>query len=803
MAVLYSNNASTTLSATITSSATSLAVASGKGALFPAITGSDYFYITLVNTAGAIEIMKVTARSTDTFTVVRGQDGTTAVGWAAGDRVELRFTKGMLDDIKGERMPVYGPSVGSAGRVMINMSGNPAWSDAAFTYDVILGQFRASNFRANTGDAAPTWNLNAILHAGNYTSYSPSLTGSGASGTWGISITGYGYGVSVLDTDRTIANRLPTSTPLSVRFDFANANAVGTGGNYAGVMTFSPWTGTTASTGDASYQLVFGSTAANGGGNPLLRLRKGIDSAWNSWVDVLTSANYSSYSPSLTGSGASGTWGISITGNAATATSAGSVSGLTLTSSANGINPDSVTQNQLGYNNSVSLFGQIDGGLYSSAYSSSWIHQIFGDFRTGQIAIRGKNNGAWQAWRTVLDSSNYTSYAAAASHTHSYLPLSGGTLSGNLLFANATSPNTYYLQFGDNSGWKFRYMTSVSGTPTERFGFTDQGNFSAVGSVTWGSGNAAAVMNSGNPRSLAIGFSGGNYGGASYGVNYTTTSGNHTYAFADIVSRWDAYDGLVVYAAPSGTVGAAVTWTNVLEARRSNASLIFKGNTVLDSSNYTNYVAGAGGGTYTGTNTVSRTTAGDAWNSTLTTTTTLADKITSRFTKTNTPPSGVQTNSIGGLAWNGKNYLGNSYEFATITGLVTSASALSSGAYALGYIDLTAMAYSSSLTVSSRLRIGNGSFSLFTSGDAQFLNITSGGIVPLSTYTPSVGSNTNPMGEAYFRQVRANNGWFENTKLLQSSQTLASGYNAMMAGPVTIDNGYTITISDGSTLTIV
>jgi hypothetical protein len=57
------------------------------------------------------------------------------------------------------------------------------------------------------------------------------------------------------------------------------------------------------------------------------------------------------------------------------------------------------------------LFGQGDGGLYVAGYSTSWYHQIFGDFRTGQIAIRGKNSGTWQAWRTVLDSSNYTSYA--------------------------------------------------------------------------------------------------------------------------------------------------------------------------------------------------------------------------------------------------------------------------------------------------------------------------------------------------------------------------------------------------------
>jgi hypothetical protein len=33
-------------------------------------------------------------------------------------------------------------------------------------------------------------NGNTVLHAGNYTSYSPSLTGTGASGTWGISISG-------------------------------------------------------------------------------------------------------------------------------------------------------------------------------------------------------------------------------------------------------------------------------------------------------------------------------------------------------------------------------------------------------------------------------------------------------------------------------------------------------------------------------------------------------------------------------------------------------------------------------------
>ena len=43
---------------------------------------------------------------------------------------------------------------------------------------------------------------------------------------------------------------------------------------------------------------------------------------WTNWTTCLDENNYNSYSPSLTGTGASGTWGISISGNANTATTA-------------------------------------------------------------------------------------------------------------------------------------------------------------------------------------------------------------------------------------------------------------------------------------------------------------------------------------------------------------------------------------------------------------------------------------------------------------------------------------------------
>mgnify|MGYP003353135798 CR=1 FL=1 len=96
MVMKFTNNASSTLASGITNSATSLTVATGQGALFPTLGAGDYFFCTLANSGGSIEIVKVTARSTDTFTVVRGQEGTTPSAFSASDKVELRITAGVM-----------------------------------------------------------------------------------------------------------------------------------------------------------------------------------------------------------------------------------------------------------------------------------------------------------------------------------------------------------------------------------------------------------------------------------------------------------------------------------------------------------------------------------------------------------------------------------------------------------------------------------------------------------------------------------------------------------------------------------
>jgi len=98
MGVKFSNNGHSTLAASITSSDTSITVASGHGARFPSLGAGDYFYATLIDASNNLEIVKCTARSSDVLTVTRGQESTTARAYAIADRIELRVTAQGITD---------------------------------------------------------------------------------------------------------------------------------------------------------------------------------------------------------------------------------------------------------------------------------------------------------------------------------------------------------------------------------------------------------------------------------------------------------------------------------------------------------------------------------------------------------------------------------------------------------------------------------------------------------------------------------------------------------------------------------
>ena len=102
MIELYANNAYSTLAATLSSSATSMSVASGTGSRFPSPStiAGQFFRLTLTSASSPntiFEIVYCTARSGDTLTIQRGQEGTTAIGWSIGDLCGEVPTKGMLN----------------------------------------------------------------------------------------------------------------------------------------------------------------------------------------------------------------------------------------------------------------------------------------------------------------------------------------------------------------------------------------------------------------------------------------------------------------------------------------------------------------------------------------------------------------------------------------------------------------------------------------------------------------------------------------------------------------------------------
>ena len=140
--------------------------------------------------------------------------------------------------------------------------------------------------------------ISASNLSGTNTGDQTNISGNAATATYATTSGTSTFVASPDGTRNPSTNSLPNSNPRTVRFDFATAGTVtGATGNYAGVMTYTPWDGTTASTGDSSYQLAFCNyTGINASGLPGLAIRQGIDSTWNStWYQVLHSGNYTNY----------------------------------------------------------------------------------------------------------------------------------------------------------------------------------------------------------------------------------------------------------------------------------------------------------------------------------------------------------------------------------------------------------------------------------------------------------------------------------------------------------------------------
>lgn len=99
MSINLKNNAFGFTASAISSTATTLVLTDNDGARFPTLGTGEFFYATLQSVTNSFEIVRVTARAQNTFTIVRGQESTIGIPFPANSRVELRVTVGNLTEL--------------------------------------------------------------------------------------------------------------------------------------------------------------------------------------------------------------------------------------------------------------------------------------------------------------------------------------------------------------------------------------------------------------------------------------------------------------------------------------------------------------------------------------------------------------------------------------------------------------------------------------------------------------------------------------------------------------------------------
>lgn len=128
----------------------------------------------------------------------------------------------------------------------------------------------------------------------------------------------------------------------------------------------------------------------------------------SAWTRVLTNRNYTIYTVTKTGGGASGTWGISITGNAATANRI--ISHSISDTLANKTTPGYLYH--AGGSNSVAdkPSGVDAFGVFTMQTASGWYGQILMSSNTSTGLYWRTATTLSGGWKKILDSSNYTAY---------------------------------------------------------------------------------------------------------------------------------------------------------------------------------------------------------------------------------------------------------------------------------------------------------------------------------------------------------------------------------------------------------
>lgn len=264
------------------------------------------------------------------------------------------------------------------------------------------------------------------------------------------------------------------------------------------------------------------------------------------------------------------------------------------------------------YNNStLTEFGYSTSGMGSTSWLGSWDASTSGKYRLRAIspanAIKsGIGSTAIGAAGTPIywNGSNFVAgnAAAASGHTHNYLPLSGGTLSGDLSLKTGTadSPDIVWY-YGDTSKEQARIWMGSGGTtkfsPLFRC-YKSDGTSLYSGNLVLGDGTGASgtwgisITGSAGSATKATQDESGNNIKASYAASFsisdhTITLKNKNGASLGTVTIPDNNTVTTVTTTGTGNAVTAVTATN-------GAITVTKGSTFVTSSGVTSITAGTG-----------------------------------------------------------------------------------------------------------------------------------------------------------------------------------------------------------------
>ena len=171
--IIFANNAVSTLAIALLAGQTTLTVAAGTGELFPVPGVGEYFKLTLEDRRNrTIEITHCIGRAGDVLTIVRAQENTLALNFAAGSTVANRFTRDSADAILAQVTPANPWYLGPfAVAPTLDNEGNPLVAGMQYfntTSNIFFIWTGASWINQSTGTSA----ISAV--GGTYTLQDPS-----------------------------------------------------------------------------------------------------------------------------------------------------------------------------------------------------------------------------------------------------------------------------------------------------------------------------------------------------------------------------------------------------------------------------------------------------------------------------------------------------------------------------------------------------------------------------------------------------------------------------------------------------